>query len=273
MPAYYCTVAQAKIEINTEVDAAAQNAIILQDIAWASGRILNILQKRGVNPEPIVKIRKYDAQRSNTLLLNEALVELSSITLGDTQTPTASDYVLTPETAPYSMIDLFNGYSFGAYTNTPRQATQVSGVWAWHTAYSDAWLNVTTLNGTINDSVTDVVVTSAASLAVGQLIRVDSEYMRISTIVTNTLTVERGVNGSTAAAHDSGDAVALWRCDDLIVRATAKACALIFGRHGANEAVTYDGVTSIRYPADLPGEVTGILSEIPSYFIGMSLGR
>ena len=58
-----------------------------------------------------------------------------------------------------------------------------------------------TLNGGINDSTTSVVVASAVNLAVNNTIQVDDEFMKITGIATNTLTVVRGVLGSTAASH------------------------------------------------------------------------
>tara|TARA_B100002019_G_scaffold250803_1_gene230850 strand:- start:1516 stop:4287 length:2772 start_codon:yes stop_codon:yes gene_type:complete len=64
---------------------------------------------------------------------------------------------------------------------------------------------------TFTDSDTTLTVTSATALAGGtnSYIRIDDEYLRISGVSGNNLTVERGVLGSTAAAHTDGSTVTL----------------------------------------------------------------
>ena len=64
--------------------------------------------------------------------------------------------------------------------------------------------NTTTLSAAITDiAATSITVTSAtgASLAVGDYISIDNEFLLISAIATNTLTVSRGQLGTTAATH------------------------------------------------------------------------
>ena len=59
----------------------------------------------------------------------------------------------------------------------------------------------TTLNGALTAAATSVPVTSAADIAVGDYIYVDTESMHVTGIATNTLTVTRAALGSTAATH------------------------------------------------------------------------
>ena len=42
---------------------------------------------------------------------------------------------------------------------------------------------------------------------VGDFIRVENEIMRVTAVATNTLTVERGVLGSTIATHTNGNVI------------------------------------------------------------------
>jgi hypothetical protein len=51
---------------------------------------------------------------------------------------------------------------------------------------------------------TTVAVSSGAALNVGEVILIDSERMRIVDIAANNVTVDRAVDGSTLAAHDTG---------------------------------------------------------------------
>jgi hypothetical protein len=62
---------------------------------------------------------------------------------------------------------------------------------------------VTTLNGAIDNSTTSVVVTSAASFpSTAQFrIRIDSELMLVTGVSSNTFTVTRGIEGTSAASH------------------------------------------------------------------------
>jgi len=54
----------------------------------------------------------------------------------------------------------------------------------------------------LDDSETDVDVDDGSHFAVGNIMKVDSEYMFISVIATHTLTVIRGYCGSAAVSHD-----------------------------------------------------------------------
>lgn len=66
----------------------------------------------------------------------------------------------------------------------------------------------TTLSSAIADTTTtSVSVASAAAINAGSVIIVDTEQMYVSSVSTNTLTVIRGYNGTTAATHSSGAAV------------------------------------------------------------------
>ena len=64
------------------------------------------------------------------------------------------------------------------------------------------------LNGAISStSATSVVVDDGTDFEVGQNIKVDTEEMTITAISTHTLTVVRGVNGTTAATHSDNVSV------------------------------------------------------------------
>ena len=73
----------------------------------------------------------------------------------------------------------------------------------------------TTLDGAISSTgATSVPVADASGLVAGELIIVDSEHMTISSISTNTLTVTRASNSTTAATHSDGATVSVgWTTD------------------------------------------------------------
>lgn len=67
--------------------------------------------------------------------------------------------------------------------------------------------SVSTLNGGINNSTTSVVVIDGTQFPVTSLITVDTEYMQVTAVIGNTLTVTRGFDSSTAASHSTGASV------------------------------------------------------------------
>ncbi|MEN3369734.1 MAG: hypothetical protein V7609_1877 [Verrucomicrobiota bacterium] len=71
----------------------------------------------------------------------------------------------------------------------------------------DAGTSWTTLTAAITNSQTNVDVNDATALAIGSVILIDTEQMTITAKATNTLTVTRGTNATTAAAHSAGAAV------------------------------------------------------------------
>ena len=89
----------------------------------------------------------------------------------------------------------------------------VTGGWDWPTSKE------TDLNGGINATVTTVNVDSATNMKVNDLIYVGAsgyerqEFMKITAISTNALTVVRGYAGTVATAHSDDDDVFLKRTD------------------------------------------------------------
>ena len=72
----------------------------------------------------------------------------------------------------------------------------------------------TTLDGALNNSATSVPVADASGLVAGEMIKVDSEHMLIGSISSNTLTVTRARNSTSAATHLDAAAVSVeWTTD------------------------------------------------------------
>src|SRR5262249_47425782 len=73
----------------------------------------------------------------------------------------------------------------------------------------EAGTDFTTLHGGIDNVTTSVTLTDASNIptGVGFLIQIDSEQMSVTSKATNTLTVVRHANGTSAASHSNGAAV------------------------------------------------------------------
>jgi hypothetical protein len=143
------------------------------------------------------------------LILRDDLLSLISIVDGDGTSVSVNDVICVPDFAPYSMLHLINGRAFiRSYLNP----VAVTGVWGWHHRAPEMWRSSgdTVQNNPLSNSGTSLTVTSVAGadsagqsprFQVGHLLQIESEYLRVLAINSNTLTVLRGVNGTTAVQH------------------------------------------------------------------------
>lgn len=146
--------------------------------------------------------------------------------------------------------------------------------WAWHDDLPNAWQkedDVTDGAG-INATVTSITVADADGanfradtprFSEGNLIRIDSEYLRVTAVntTTNVLTVKRGENGTTAAAHLLGADIDVWYPWEPIVQGCARWACLLYKRRGAfNGSPALD--TGAGFPADIEREMLGILEDV-----------
>ncbi len=96
-----------------------------------------------------------------------------------------------------------------------------------------------TLAEALDNSETAIDVSNGALIAVNRSILVDAEQMYVTSISTNTLTVIRGVNGTTKAAHLNG--AAIYYTNKVSVGAQA------YETDTAKWFITYDGTTWVMY--------------------------
>lgn len=90
--------------------------------------------------------------------------------------------------------------------NSFASAMTITGQWGYHENPSSMWSSIGTLQAGINSSVTSFVATAdtVANFAIYQYLRIDSEFLFVTDVNSSTpytITVQRGVNGSTAASH------------------------------------------------------------------------
>lgn len=134
----------------------------------------------------------------------------------------ATDYFLMPyevnpapgvnlgwsrENRPYRKLEI-NDLSTGSkkqWTQGQRRF-ELAGKWG----YSECTENTAaTINegGTFSDSDTTLTIDGVAGISAGDTLLIDSEQLYVTAKSTNDLTVERGVNGTTAATHADGTAI------------------------------------------------------------------
>jgi hypothetical protein len=258
----YCTLADLQAFIPNSTNAST--TMLEQSIEAASRAIEGATGKLFY---PQIKTNSYDLPNGyfrRELCLKDDLLALLTFTNGDDTTLAATEFDLWPYNwYPKSSLIMkdTSDYSFeAASSGDTHNILEVLGIWGYHQNYAVAWTTGSTLNGAISStSATSVTVTSGTLFVAGQIIRVDNELMRVTVVVTNTLTVDRGWNGSTAATHLTLATVTIWRAQADIIRATLIQSAryyrrdtTTFGTVGGGEM----GVQAVTIPALDPDVMT-----------------
>lgn len=244
-----------------DIESASDNAQILQAIEDAS-RWLDAATARKFYPE--IATYSFDYQGADALSLGRFdLISLTTLTTNNGGTAIDSgnvfltndgDYNLTP----YNQIAIDSGTSSEfTYTGTAQKSQTVTGIFGFHDDYSNAYSNVNTLAGDQSDSATTATVSNGNLFSPGQTIRIGTEWQYISSIANNVLTVKRGMNGSTAAAHLTGVTVERYAPMVDVVRATLRLATWLYKQNASPMAYELqtgpDGTVII--PPEAPADV------------------
>lgn len=142
----------------------------------------------------------------------------------------ATDYDLLPFNAaideqPYTRLAIAPNGVYSFYTG--QKGIEIAGRWG----YWQNLLAIGTLGAAMTDTTgTSVTMASGHGLKALQTILIDTEQLYITAVATNTLTVERGVNGTTAATHLNAAAVSKYRYHTSVVEAAILQAARGLGR-------------------------------------------
>ncbi len=142
-------------------------------------------------------------------------------------------------------------------------AIQLDGLYGYHSDIDAMWSNTDTLGAAL-DASSSAMTTTLEALEARTLIRIEDEMLMVSDVSGGSIVgVTRGINGSTAATHDSGKAVEVFQIDASIARLCANAVhAYYLARaNPIGEAVTVDGQTFQR-PKDIGTWLRGQLEQL-----------
>ena len=119
----------------------------------------------------------------------------------------------TLNTYPKIRIETSSNGDYGGFATGCQKGVQIAGIWGYGDGISATpYIVDTTLTAAISSTTaTTCAVTSVTNLSPGQLILIDTEQMYIYSIASTTLTVERGVNGTTAATHDTAKTIYIYQ--------------------------------------------------------------
>lgn len=273
----YCTLAEVKAEL--KATTTTDDSDVRRSMRQVSARI-DALMGTPRRPffAPYTEQRKFPIISTridsfyNVYWLRQHILSVSAVTRGS-DTLTANVELYSNNSSVAQGLHLTStGISWYSDETLP-QFIQVTGVWGWHEDYTNAYAHV-------DDLAADVATTTATSITVadadgadldgftprfspGNLIQVGSELMEVTAVNTSTniLTVKRGVNGTTAATHTTGDDVNVYQVDERVKRIAARQTGLLYARRGAYQVETLDGVGVITYPQDLLTELRNSLTE------------
>jgi hypothetical protein len=167
---------------------------------------------------PIRETRTFDASGDHITsreltMYNDDLVEIATLANGDGTTISSSDYLLRPSNVypKYSVLLKSSSGISWTYEDDYEDAISIDGYWVAHQDWPNAFVatNDTVQDAPLSATATGITVSNATGtdargrvrFEVGMLIRVETEYMIITDISGNTLTVIRGARGTTATEH------------------------------------------------------------------------
>jgi hypothetical protein len=244
----YCTLADFKAYITPPGQALNMDFgddAVIEDIISRASRRVDALTGRRFYPR--VETRKFDTPYNEQLWLDDDLLEIITLTNGDLVAIASTDYIFKPQNEyPKYCVQLrdtatiyFTPTSASSYD----EAISLAGIWGYRERYSaDGWVSGSTLNevGNITTAVLSFTATSGSAFARDQIIRLDNEFMIVTDVTGNEITVAaRGANGSTAAIHLNAVAIKYWQQQDDIAGLTLEIARIMYrARYGENVETT-----------------------------------
>ena len=229
---------------------------------------------------PRIDTLEFDHPPDDTRLLLRPhdLLAVSTFTTNNTSTSvTSGQYFLmcghSYNHTPYDRIVMKSDSTRPnlLYSGTVQQANAVTGTWGYHDDWANAWQDSgDTLQAAVSSTTATTITIGNADGAdiygltprfkVQQLLKIDSEYCYVSgkNTTTNALTLRRGVNGSTAATHDNGSTVYVYRVMEDVETAVRRLAKWLYDARAASysdELTTVDATGNTRIPANAPALV------------------
>lgn len=250
----------------------------LRGFTLRASRMWNAVTKRVFYPRR--ETRYYDYPRDiRRLKLDDDLLEIISFTTQNgNETVTTDQYFLkcgqVYGQTPYDRVEMKSDSTRPhlLFSGTVQQSQAITGYWGYHESWADAWLlsgdtvqsnplSLSDMTLTVNDVDGTDIYGETNRFKVQQLIRIESEYLFIiaKNVNTNVLTVIRGVNGTTAAAHVQGTAIYIYYPMPDIVQAMIQLSAWLYSQKDNNSAVVDQPMVMpngmVILPKGIPKEV------------------
>jgi len=211
---------------------------------------------------PRIETRYYDLPDSVNLMLDDDLLDLTTLTNGEGTAIVASNYLCEPyNSPPYYKVKLRDTSTvnwLSSAAGSVQRVISVLGWWGYRELFSQrAWLSGGTLGAAITDTTTlAFTMTAGHSLVAGQIIKIESEIYNVASVSTNTITpIKRGDNGSTAATHANGTVVYVWQPMEDIKSAVLQIVGNMYANRSGQSSsgrITVTAAGVVIRPEDVP---------------------
>jgi len=273
----YATLQEFK---NYWLDRGGDNSVnarddgVIEQLLKTASRLID--SKTARHFVPYVETRYFDVptEQSDLRVLNldDDLLEVISIVNGDGVTIPSTEYTLRPRNrSPYLSIRLIDNSTYywtsdGA--GDTHDVIAVTAIWGFHDRYAQAWTLATTAAEALDTSETGYDVTDGTVFSAGNLIRFDNELGYVSSVATNTLTIQRGTNYSTAATHLTAINIYIWQpmeeTRNAVCEIANTAYKRRFGQSLSNtETITGSGI--VLAPRDIPAMAQEFINTYRKY--------
>lgn len=148
----------------------------------------------------------------------------------------------------------------------------ITGFWGYRHDYANAYIDSddSVQDNPLTASATTITVTSVIGadalfwsprFDAGNLIRIENELILVlnTDTVLNTLSVRRGVNGTTAVSHAQGTDITIWYPEQDLMDTVSRQAAYFYAKRGSYEETIVSNVASAIYPKDMVSELYAML--------------
>jgi hypothetical protein len=245
---------------------------LLADLIHSVSREIDNLTNRHFYPRR--ETQYYDTPRlpTSAIIFDDDLLDLTTLVNGDGNPITSSYYKLyplnrTPKAKVVVLASSPEQWSTDSGGNLEGAIT-LAGIFGYHTDYINAWVATggTVQNVTSIDATNTSLIVETGKIKMGWLLQIGTEWLYASAVsvsTTDTVTVARGVNGSTAAIHLHDAPILRWAVDERLEMVARVGVAASY-RIRANPVGETIVIDDIRFdtPKDITKYMTSRLSQI-----------
>lgn len=267
----YATLDEVRRYLGLEAGQTGDDDLLLMMLGAAS-RLIESYAGRRFYPERAT--RRYTLSDPLTLLLDGDLLALHSLTNGDGSAIPLDAVHLYPGGSVASSLLLNRTRATFVPGGDPLDAIAVEGTWGYHPAWASAWQDSgdSVQDDPLSAEATALAVSDAGAsppggygprFAAGQLLRIGEEYLDVLAVdtETDTLTVARAANGTAAASHPRGAAIAIYCPPEDVRQACLRVVHWLYRQPDAGFVLRSAGLRGeVVVPPALPDDVQQILA-------------
>lgn len=230
-------------------DSSVDDVGLLRGFCTTASRLFDGSTRRVFYPRSEVRYYDHPSDDASRLRVDDDLLEVTTFTTQNgEETVAAADYYLMCGTSynlqPYDRLVMLSDGDTPVllYSDRLQKANALTAIWGYHEAWASAWQSS-------NDALAAQITAAATSLTVAdvdgkdiygltprfkvqQLIKIDDEYLYVTgkNAATDTLTVRRGVNGTTAAIHAIAATIYIYQPMEEIAHAVKRLAAWLYAQ-------------------------------------------